>query len=277
MLEWILEPLTYPFMQRALIIAVLVGLTCGLFSCFLILKGWSLMGDAVAHAVLPGLLLAYVASIPLAIGAFVAGLFCAVFTGFVKEQSRLKEDAVMGIIFSGMFAIGLVMLTKIESDLHLLHILFGDILGARWSDIIEAGVVCALAILALALKGKDLLLYCFDPVQAKTMGLPVRALHFGLLIFLSLTIVVSLKAAGIILVIAMLIAPGASAFLMTKDFKWMIVLAAGMALISCISGTVLSFHWNVSSAALIVLIQSGFFMVAFLASLRAHEIREPVT
>jgi manganese/iron transport system permease protein len=127
------EPLAHQFMQRALFTSILIGIVCSIFSCFLILKGWSLMGDAVSHAVLPGLAVAYVINIPLAIGAFIAGLLCALGTGYLKENSRVKEDAIMGIIFSGMFAFGLVLLTKIETDVHLIHVLFGNILHSKTS------------------------------------------------------------------------------------------------------------------------------------------------
>jgi manganese/iron transport system permease protein len=262
LLAYLIEPLSYGFMQRALLMSVMIAIVCSIFSCFLILKGWSLMGDAVSHAVLPGLGLAVLLGIPLAIGAFVAGLFCAVTTGYIKENSRVKEDAVMGIVFSGMFAAGLVLLTKIETDVHLLHVLFGSVLGITNADLAEAGSIALLCSLVMLLKRRDLMLYCFDPAHAGVIGLPVRFLHFALLILLSLTIVSALKAAGIILVIAMLIAPGAIGFILAQSFDRILLIALSVSVLSCILGTVVSFHMDAATAPLIVVIQAGFFVLA---------------
>lgn len=260
--EFFTGPLAHGFMLRALLISVLIGSVCSIFSCFLVLKGWSLMGDAVSHAVLPGLALAFILGIPLAVGAFAAGLFCAVTVGYIKDNSRVKEDAVMGIVFSGMFALGLVMLTKIETDVHLLHVLFGNVLGISQQDLIEAGIIAALCSTIMLVKRKDLMLYCFDPAHAAVIGLPKKVLHFGLLILLSLTIVSSLKAAGIILVIAMLIAPGATGFLLSRSFDKMLIMAIATSVFSCVIGTLLSYHLDVATAPLIVVIQSGLFLLA---------------
>ena len=262
LLTLISDPLSYGFMQRALVLAVLIACVCSIFSCFLVLKGWSLMGDAVSHAVLPGLALAYVIGIPLTIGAFVAGLFCAVTTGYLKENSRVKEDAVMGIVFSGMFGLGLVLIAKIESDVHLLHILFGNLLGLSQADLIEAGSIALFCTLVMLLKRKDFMLYCFDPAHAGTIGLPVRWLQFFLLILLALTIVSALKAAGIILVIAMLIAPGAIGFLLANSFDKMLGIALVASIFSCVAGTIASFHLDAATAPLIVVIQGGLFLLA---------------
>ncbi|MAE50750.1 MAG: iron ABC transporter permease [Micavibrio sp.] len=264
LITFITDPMAHQFMQRALLMSVLIATVCSIFSCFLVLKGWSLMGDAVSHAVLPGLALAVIMGIPLAIGAFIAGLFCALATGYLKENSRVKEDAVMGIVFSGMFAAGLVMLTKIETDIHLLHVLFGNVLGISTADLIEAGSIAALCSLIMLIKRKDLMLYCFDPAHASVIGLPVRALHFGLLLLLALTIVSSLKAAGIILVIAMLIAPGSIGFLLTRSFDKMLAIALGASIVSCVAGTIISFHADVATAPLIVVIQAGLFILALI-------------
>ena len=222
------------------------------------------MGDAVSHAILPGLAMAYIIGIPIAIGAFIAGLFCAISTGYLKENSRVKEDAVMAIVFSGMFALGLVMLTKIQTDVHLLHVLFGNVLGITHNDLIEAGTIAALCSIVMLIKRKDLMLYCFDPAHASVIGLPVKSLHFGLLILLALTIVSALKAAGIILVIAMLIAPGAIGFLLTKSFDRMLLIAITASVFSCAAGTIISFHINAATAPLIVVIQSCLFILALM-------------
>jgi manganese/iron transport system permease protein len=257
-------PLSYGFMQRALMVAVLVGAVCSVLSCYLILKGWSLMGDAISHAVLPGIVIAFVLGLPLAVGAFAAGLGCAAATGYLRENSRVKEDTVMGIVFSGMFGFGLVLFTKVETDQHLNHILFGDMLGVTARDLIETGIVAGGTLIAVLAKRRDLLLYCFDPQHARAIGLPVRALHYGLLSLLSLTIVASLKAVGIILVVAMLIAPGAIAYLISNRFERMLVIAAVAAIGSCVIGTLVSFHIDGATGPCIVLIQMGLFVIAFL-------------
>jgi manganese/iron transport system permease protein len=262
--DWIAAPLAYPFMQRALVVSVLVAAVCAVLSCYLVLKGWSLMGDAISHAVLPGIVLAFVLGLPLAVGAFVAGLSCALFTGYLKENSRVKEDTVMGIVFSGMFGFGLVIFTKVETDQHLNHILFGNVLGVTVQDLIETAIVAGGTLLIVLLKRRDLLLYCFDPNHARSIGLPVRMLHYGLLILLSLTIVASLKAVGIILVIAMLIAPGATAYLLSSSFERMLAIAAAVSVFSAALGTILSFHIDGATGACIVLVQAVIFTLTLL-------------
>ncbi len=257
-------PLSYPFMQRALLVSLLVAAVCAVLSCYLVLKGWSLMGDAISHAVLPGIVVAHVLSLPLAIGAFVAGLSCALLTGYLKENSRIKEDTVMGIVFSGMFGFGLVLFTKVETEQHLNHILFGNVLGVTTRDLIETAIVAGGTLAIVLVKRRDLLLYCFDPNHARSIGLPVRVLHYGLLVLLALTIVASLKAVGIILVIAMLIGPGATAYLLTDSFERMLAIATAVALTSAFIGTVVSFHIDGATGACIVLTQALFFAMAFL-------------
>jgi manganese/iron transport system permease protein len=261
--DMIAVPMSYGFMQRALVVAVLVGAVCAVLSCYLVLKGWSLMGDAISHAVLPGIVLAFVLGLPLAVGAFAAGLACAVFTGYLKENSRVKEDTVMGIVFSGMFGLGLVLFTKVETDQHLNHILFGNMLGVTARDLVETAIVAGGTLAAVLLKRRDLLLYCFDPQHARAVGLPVRALHYGLLVVLSLTIVASLKAVGIILVVAMLVAPGAIAYLLSDDFNRMLPIAVAVAVGSSVLGTLASFHIDGATGPCIVLIQAFAFLLAF--------------
>jgi manganese/iron transport system permease protein len=262
--DWIAVPLAYPFMQRALVVSLLVAAVCAVLSCYLVLKGWSLMGDAISHAVLPGIVLAFVLGLPLALGAFVAGLACAVFTGYLKENSRVKEDTVMGVVFSGMFGLGLVIFTKVETDQHLNHILFGSVLGVTARYLIETAIVAGFTLTVVLIKRRDLLLYCFDPNHARSIGLPLGVLHYGLLILLSLTIVASLKAVGIILVIAMLIGPGATAYLLTDSFERMLTIATAVAMISAAAGTIVSFHIDGATGACIVLIQTLIFIAAFL-------------
>jgi manganese/iron transport system permease protein len=260
--DFLAIPLSYGFMQRALLVAVLTGAVCAVLSCYLVLKGWSLMGDAVSHAVLPGLVLSVVLGLPLAVGAFAAGLFCAVATGYLKENSRVKEDTVMGIVFSGMFGLGLVLFTKVETDQHLQHVLFGDMLGVTTRDLVETAVVAGITLAAVLARRRDLLLYCFDPRHARAVGLRVEWLHYGLLVLLALTIVASLKAVGVILVVAMLVAPGATAYLLTRRFDRMLIVATAVAVASSVLGTLVSFHINGSTGPCIVLIQAGIFALA---------------
>lgn len=265
-------PLSYPFMQRALVVAVLTGAVCAVLSCYLILKGWSLMGDAISHAVLPGIVIAFVAGLPLAVGAFAAGLACALATGYLKENSRVKEDTVMGIVFSGMFGLGLVLFVAIETDQHLTHILFGNMLGVTVRDIIETALVAGVTLAIVLAKRRDLLLYCFDPQHARVIGLPVRWLHYGLLVLLSLTIVAALKAVGIILVVAMLVTPGAIAYLLTKRFETMLILAVSVAVGSSVLGTLVSFHINGATGPCIVLIQAAVFVLVLVFGQRRNAV-----
>ncbi len=276
LLDFITVPLGFGFMQRALAVAVIVGAVCSVLSCFLILKGWSLMGDAISHAVLPGIVLAFAVGLPLSLGAFAAGLSCAAITGYLKENSRVKEDTVMGIVFSGMFGFGLVLFTKIETDQHLNHILFGNLLGVSTYEMLEAGIVASATLALVLAKRKDLLLYCFDPLHARAIGLPVRVIHYGLLVVLALAIVASLKAVGIILVVAMLIAPGAIAYLLTDSFDRMLMIAAAAAITSCVGGTLVSFHIDAATGPCIVLLQSMLFVLAFAFGRNGGLTRAPV-
>ncbi len=259
-------PFTFPFMRDALLISVIVAMPTALLSCYLVLKGWSLMGDAISHAVLPGVVIGYLLGLPLAVGAFTAGMICALATGYLKENSRIKQDTIMGIVFSGMFGLGIVLYTKIETDVHLDHILFGDMLGVLPFDLRQSGVIAAFVVGAIALKWRDLLLHAFDPQQARAIGLPVRALHYGLLAMLSLTIVGALKATGIILTIALLIAPGAIAFLLTKRFGRMLLTSVLVAVSASFLGVYLSFFIDSAPAPTIVLVMTTVFIAAFLRS-----------
>jgi len=267
-IDTLVSPFQFGFMVNALVIAVLVAIPTALLSCFMVLKGWSLMGDAISHAVFPGVVIAYIVGFPFAVGAFAAGMFCAVATGFLKDNSRIKQDTVMGVVFSGMFGLGLVLYVKIQSDVHLDHILFGDMLGVGWRDIAETAVIAAITAGIIAVKWRDLLLHAFDPAQAKAVGLPVRLLHYGLLCLISLTIVGALKAVGIILAIAMLIAPGAIAFLLTKKFSTMLMLAVAVAAVASFFGVYLSFFIDSAPAPTIVLLMTAAFIAAFVHATR---------
>lgn len=272
-LNFIIEPLSYPFMQRAILISISTGIVCAILSCFLVLKGWSLIGDAVSHAVLPGIVLAYIAGIPIIIGAFVSGFLCSIATGYIKQNCRVKEDTVMGIVYSGMFAFGLVLFSKVDTDQHLNHILFGSVLGTTTQELVQSLIITVVIAVIILLKRRDLMLFCFDPIQAKVLGLPVKLLHYGLLSLLALTIVAALQAVGIILVIAMLIAPGIIGFLLTKRFDKMLLIAVMVSVFSCVLGTILSYHYGASTSACIVLTQGAVFIVAQLyCSLRNNRM-----
>ena len=274
-LDILLQPFTFDFMLRATVIALLVAIPTGILSCFLVLKGWSLMGDAVAHAVLPGVILAYLLGFPYIIGAFIAGMLCAVTTGFISENSRLKEDTVMGVVFSSMFALGIVMMSKIESEVHLDHILFGDILGITGTDILITGVITLFSLLFLIIKGKDLVLYIFDLQHAKAIGIPIRVLHYCLLALLSITIVSALKAVGMILVIASLIAPGAIAYLITNRFKHMILISLIINSLCSVAGVYASFFIDSAPAPTIVVMLTIVFVIVFTAKTSRNFARQP--
>lgn len=268
-LTTLLEPFQFDFMVNALTVSALVAIPCALLSVFLVLKGWALMGDAMSHAVFPGIVLAYIVGIPLAIGAFIAGLFCAVATGYLDDNSRIKRDTIMGIVFSGMFGAGLVLYVSIQSEVHLDHILFGDMLGISLSDIGQTAFIALGIALIIAFKWKDLLLHAFDPHQAKASGLNTTLLHYGLLCMIALTIVATLKSVGIILSISLLIAPGAIAVLLTRRFAHALLLATGLSVVTSFFGVYLSFFLDSAPAPTIVVLFTIIFIVAFVfAALR---------
>ena len=264
MIEALIQPFQFPFMQNAFLIALIVAPPTALLSCFLVLKGWALMGDAVSHAVLPGIVLAYMAGLPLLLGAFVAGLGSALLTGYLADNSRIKRDTVMGVVFSAMFALGIVLITAFPSDVHLDHILFGNMLGVGQGDLYTAAAIAIPVTLILILKWRDLMLHAFDPAQAQVSGLPVDLLHYGLLAILSLTIVATLSSVGLILAIGLLIAPGAIAFLVTRSFGAMLVTATAVCAFAMLAGIWASFHLDSAPAPTIILILTGLFLLAFL-------------
>ena len=266
MMNLLLQPFEFEFMINAFLISIAISVPASVLSCYLILKGWSLMGDAISHAVLPGIVIAYIINIPLIIGAFIAGLLCTFFTGFISDNSRVKQDTVMGVVFSGMFAIGIVIYTKIESNLHLDHILFGNMLGINKQDLIITSIISIIISAIVFIKWKDLLVFCFDPIQSKALGLNIKTLHYGLLILLSLTIVTILKAVGIILAIALLITPGAIAFLITKKFNRMLIYSIMISTTSTLSGVYMSFYIDSAPAPTIVLVMIILFIITFIIS-----------
>jgi len=261
-----MEPFQFDFMVNALMISVIVAVPCALLSVFLVLKGWALMGDAMSHAVFPGVVIAWIIGIPVAIGAFIAGLFCAIITGYLDDNSRIKRDTLMGIVFSGMFGAGLILYISIQSEVHLDHILFGDMLGVAVADIVQTSLIAAGVTLVMLLKWKDFLLHAFDPQQAKASGLNTTLLHYGLLCMIALTIVATLKSVGIILSISLLIAPGAIAVLLTRRFAQAMWLAVGLAVSVSFAGVYLSFWLDSAPAPTIVVLFTAVFVVAFIVA-----------
>ncbi|MCX5691558.1 MAG: metal ABC transporter permease [Planctomycetota bacterium] len=264
MMHTLLEPFHYQFMVEAFIVATMIGIVCAVLSCFLILKGWSLMGDAISHAVLPGIVGAYLLGLPLSLGAFVSGLACAAGTGWIATNSRVKEDTVMGIVFTGLFALGMVMFTKVESDVHLNHILLGNLLGIHRADLIQAGVISLVTLTIVLVRRKDFVLMCFDPAHARAVGLDTSLLRYVFLSLLAATIVAALQAVGIILTVAMLVTPGCTAYLLTDRFGRMLLIASATATASALIGTYASYFLDGATGACIVLVQSSFFIAAML-------------
>lgn len=262
-LDTLLLPLRFAFMQNAFLIALIVSVPTALLSCFLVLKGWALMGDAISHAVLPGIVLAYLLGFPLVIGAFVAGMVTALATGFLAGNSRVKQDTVMGVVFSGMFGIGIVLFVAAKPAAHLDHILFGNMLGVGPADLWQAGQIAVPVAAILILKWRDWLLHSFDPAQARASGLAVGWLHYGLLALISLTIVATLTSAGLILAVALLIAPGAIAFLLVRKFSTMLWVSVLVCAGAMLTGVYASFFLDSAPAPTIVLILTGLFLLAF--------------
>jgi manganese/iron transport system permease protein len=262
-IDTLLLPFRFGFMQNAFLICVIVSVPTALLSCFLVVKGWALMGDAVSHAVLPGIVLAYILGLPLIVGAFAAGMTCAVATGYLATNSRVKQDTVMGVVFSGMFGLGIVLYVSVETNAHLDHILFGNMLGVEAHELWTAAIIALGVGGILVLKWRDWLLHSFDPAQAQASGLWVNWLHYGMLAALSLTIVATLSAAGLILAIGLLIAPGATAFLLVRTFGRMLWVSVLVCVTAMLLGTYASFFLDSAPAPTIILILTALFVAAF--------------
>ncbi|MFT4219555.1 MAG: metal ABC transporter permease [Microbacterium sp.] len=266
--DLILEPLQYDFMVRALATTVMAAVVCALLSCWLVLVGWSLMGDAVSHAVLPGVVIAYIVGAPFALGALVFGLLAVALIGAIRGGSRVKEDAAIGIVFTTLFALGIVLISVTPSQTDLNHIIFGNILGVSTVDLVQIGILSAVAFAILLFKRRDLTLYAFDPTHAHAIGLNPRLLGALLLGVLALTAVVALQVVGVILVVAMLIIPGATAYLLTDRFGRMLVIAPLVSAVCAVVGIYLSYWVDASSGGLVVVVQGCAFSFVYLFSPR---------
>ncbi|MBG6181339.1 metal ABC transporter permease [Arthrobacter sp. CAN_A1] len=268
LLTFITEPLQYGFLTRALLVTVCAAVVASVLSCWLILMGWSLMGDAVSHAVLPGVALAYIIGIPFSIGAFVFGAGAVALIGLVKSTTKLKSDTVIGVVFTGLFAVGLAIVSRTPSQVDLMHILFGNVLGVTTGELWQVIILGVLTLAILLYKRRDLTLFAFDRTHAHVIGLNTRLLSALLLGLLALSVVVGLQAVGIILVVAMLITPGATAFLLTRSFDRMLILAASITAVASVAGIYASYYLDISTGAAVVLSQSLVFVLVYLFARR---------
>ncbi|ANS74572.1 manganese ABC transporter permease [Paenibacillus yonginensis] len=261
-MKFIYALLEYPFLQNALITSVMVGIICGVIGCFIILRGMALMGDAISHAVLPGVALSYMLGINFLIGAVVTGVLTALGIGYVSQSSRIKNDSAIGIVFTAFFALGIILITYAQSSSDLYHILFGNVLAVRAADMQITFIIGLLILLLVYLFYKELLVSSFDPTMAKAYGLPNRLIHYFLMTLLTLVTVVSLQTVGIILVVAMLITPASTAYLLTNRLSVMILLSSGLGAVAAAAGLFFSYHYNLASGAAIVLASAVMFTLA---------------
>ncbi|MBW4556502.1 MAG: metal ABC transporter permease [Trichormus sp. ATA11-4-KO1] len=268
MLQALIEPLQYSFMQRSLIIAIIVGLLCAVVGSYLMVQRLALLGDAISHSVLPGLAIAFMVGANIYIGAFIAGVVSTMAIAWIRTRSPIKEDAAMGIVFSAFFALGITLITIVQKDnkIDLNHFLFGNILGVTSDEVRDTAMIAAIVLIVVFLLYKELLFYTFDPIGAQAAGLPVNRLNFGLMLLIALTIVASMKTVGVILVLSLLITPGATAYLLVKRLHQVMLLGALIGVISSISGMYLSYFYNLPSGPAIVLVASGLFLLALLFS-----------
>lgn len=266
LIDFFFEPLSYDFMVRALATTLIASIVCALLSCWLVLIGWSLMGDAVSHAVLPGVALAYIVGAPFAVGAVIFGFLAVALIGVVRDTSRVKEDAAIGIVFTTLFALGLVLISVTPSQTDLTHIIFGNLLGVSKTDLLQIAILGLLTFVILMFKRRDFTLYAFDPTHAHAIGLNPRMLGAALLALLALTSVVALQAVGVVLVVAMLIIPGATAYLLTDRFGRMLCIAPAISAVCAVLGLYLSYYFDTASGGMVVLAQGATFGLVYLLS-----------
>lgn len=264
LLSLLAQPFSYIFMIKAMFGGAAVGALCGLLSCFVTLKGWSLLGDALSHSVVPGVAVAALAGGPFALGAFVSGLLGVLGIGLIERNTLLKNDAVIGVVFTTFFAAGLFIISVFPTNIRIQTILFGNLLGISTADLVQVAIIGVICIITFAVKWKNLLIYCFDPNHARAIGLNVSALHLLLLILLSLAAVAALQAVGALLVVAMLITPGATAQLLTQKFSRMLLIAPLLAALACTGGAFASYFLDGSTGGAIVVLQTAMFILALL-------------
>lgn len=265
-MEFIQDLLTYEFLQKAFVTSVVVGIICGVIGSFIILRGMALMGDAISHAVLPGVAISYMLGINYFYGAVVVGVLTAFGIGVIDQHSRVKSDSSIGIVFSAMFALGIILITAAQSATDLTQILFGNVLSVRDSDMWMTIIVGIIVLLTVVIFYKELLVSSFDSTMAQAYGLKTRMIHYGIMFLLTLVTVASLQTVGVILVVAMLITPASTAYLLTNRLSIMIVLASFFGALSSIVGLYISFLHNMPSGPVIALAATGLFILAFLFS-----------
>ncbi len=277
MINLLIEPLSFEFMRLALLTAILLGILCAVVGTYLIVQGMGLLGDVIAHAVLPGLAIAFFFGVDIFIGAFISGTLSTFVITWIQSQSRIKVDVAMALVFSGFLALGITLITVLKSKLDLHQFLFGDILGVTTTDVMRTGAIAILILLLVKLFYKELLFYTFDPLGAQAMGLPVTVIQFGLTAAITLTIIASMQAVGVVLVVSLLIAPGITAYLLVKELHQMMICGAIIGIISSVAGMYISYYLNVPSGAAIVLVVSGLFLLTLLFSPTQGILTRPET
>ena len=266
MLNWLIEPLGYEFMRNAIAVGILVGILCPVVGTYLIVQRMALLGDVIAHAVLPGLAIAFFWGVDILLGAFISGVFSTFVIAWIRTQSRVKVDAAMALTFSSFFALGVTLITLLKSKLDLASFLFGDILGVTAADVQRTAIITLIVLVLVKLFYKELLFYTFDKLGAQAVGFPVNALHFGLMAAITLTIVASMQTVGVLLVISLLVGPGITAYLLVKELHQVMGLGAILGVIASISGVYASYYFNIPSGPAIVLVTFGLFLLAILFS-----------
>ena len=277
MINFLIEPLSFEFMRLSLLTAILLGILCAVVGTYLIVQGMGLLGDVIAHAVLPGLAIAFFFGFDIFIGAFISGTLSTFVITWIQSQSRVKVDVAMALVFSGFLALGITLITVLKSKLDLHQFLFGDILGVTTTDVMRTGAIAILILLLVKLFYKELLFYTFDPLGAQAMGLPVTVIRFGLTAAITLTIIASMQAVGVVLVVSLLIAPGITAYLLVKELHQMMICGAIIGIISSVTGMYISYYLNVPSGAAIVLVVSGLFLLTLLFSPTQGILTRPET
>jgi manganese/iron transport system permease protein len=266
MLNLLIEPLGYEFMRNAIAVGILTGILCPVVGTYLIVQRMALLGDVIAHAVLPGLAIAFFLGVDILIGAFISGLLSTFVIAWIRTQSRVKVDAAMALTFSSFFSLGITLITLLKSKLDLDSLLFGDILGVTTSDVQRTAIITLIVLIVVKLFYKELLFYTFDKLGAQALGFPVNALHFGLMAAITLTIVTSMQTVGVVLVISLLVGPGITAYLLVKELHQVMIVGAILGVIASISGVYSSYYFNIPSGPAIVLVTFSLFLLALLFS-----------
>lgn len=270
MFSLLLDPLNYEFMRHAIAVGVIVGILCPVVGSYLLVQRMALLGDVIAHAVLPGLAIAHFLGIDILWGAFSSGILSTLLIAWIRTQTRVKVDAAMALIFSAFFSLGVTLLTLLENRLDLKEILFGDILSVTLTDVWRTLGVAIVLLILVKLFYKELLFYTFDRAGAEAAGLPVTAIHTGLMAAITLTIIVGMKTVGVVLVISLLVGPAVTAFLLVKELHWMMVVGAVLGMMSSVGGMYLSYYLDLPSGPAIALLSFGLFILVLLFSPRAH-------